>query len=168
MSTPRAWGKGRCFERRSTRPGIPSRWYCAYCVRRDGRSVEVREVAGTREDAERLLARRLRELANARDGVRRFAGPAVERVTVNELLDDVLDDYEVRRLRSRRTAKSHMVRLRAAFGKMRAVDVTAGVVQRYILARRDDGALPATVDREGELLRRAYSLGVRTGRVAYA
>lgn len=164
----RQWGKGRIFERRSTRPAEASRWYVAYCAPKDGHSVEVREVAGdSREDAERLLAKRMREVENHRDGLRKFEGPRVECVTVDALLDDVEKDYDVRKLRSLRTAKVHMARLREVLGSRRAASVTSAVVQRYILARRKDGAAPATVDRETELLRRAFNLGKRTGRVAF-
>src|ERR1017187_3407973 len=149
----RQWGKGRIFERRSTRPEEASRWYVAYCAPKDGRSVEVREVAGySPEEAERLLAKRLREVANHREGLRRFEGPKVERVTVDALLDDVEEDYDLRKLRSLRTAKVHMARLREALGGRRAASVTSAVVGRYIIARRKDGAASATVDRETELL----------------
>lgn len=41
------------------------------------------------------------------------------------------------------------------------------MVRRYILARRKDGAAPATIDRETEILRRAFNLAARNGRVAF-
>ena len=164
----RQWGKGRIFERPSTRPGTGSRWYVAYYAPKDGRSEEVKEIAGdSREDAERLLAKRLREVANHRDGLRKFEGPKVERVTVDALLDDVEEDYNLRELRSLRTAKVHMVRLREVLGGRRAASVTPAVVTRYILTRRSAGAAPATIDRETELLRKAFNLGAKAGRVAF-
>jgi integrase len=164
----RQWGKGRIFERPSTRPDEGSRWYIAYCAPKDGRTAEIREVAGdSREDAEKLLVKRMREVANHRDGLRKFEGPKVERVTVDALLDDVEEDYDLQGLRSLRTAKCHMARLREALGGRRAASVTTAVVQRYILGRRSEGAAPATVDRETELLRKAFNLGARAGRVAF-
>jgi integrase len=162
----RSYAKGRVFSRTF---GTGIRWCVAYCAPKDGRSAEVREVAGsTREDAERLLTRRMREVANARDGLRRFEGPQAERLTLNDLLKDVERDYEVRQLRSLRTAKVHMKRLRAALGGRRAVSVTSAVVQRYVLARRKEGAAPATIDRETELLRRAFAHAKETGRLSFA
>jgi integrase len=99
--------------------------------------------------------------------VRRFAGPKVERLTVDALLDDVNLDYNLRNLRSYRTAKSHMARLREQLGSHRASTVTASVVRRYILTRRKDGAAAATIDRETEILRRAFNLAARNGRVSF-
>jgi integrase len=161
----RSYGEGRIYSRLSKR-GV--RWGCAYYAPVEGRSVEFREVVGAnREDAERRLEKRLREVANHRDGLRRFEGPKVERVTVATLLEDVEKDYELRQLRSLRTAKIHLARLNRTLGGRRAASVTAPVVQRYILARRSDGAAPATIDRETELLRRAFKLGAQNGRVAF-
>ena len=165
-ATTRPYAKGRVFSR-TFLSGV--RWSIAYCAPKDGRSVEVREVAGsTREDAERLLAKRMREVANARDGLRRFEGPQAERLTLNDLLKDVERDYEVRQLRSLRTAKVHMQHLRDVLGGRRAVSVTSAVVQRYVLARRKEGAASATIDRETELLRRAFAHAKETGRLSFA
>ena len=162
----RPYGKGRIFSRTFKSGGV--RWCVAYYAPQDGRSVEVREVAGsTREDAELLLAKRMRQVANHRDGFRKFEGPKVERVTVDALLDDVEEDYDLRELRSLRTAKVHMEHLREALGGRRAASVTSKVVARYVLGRRKDGAASATIDRETELLRAAFNLGARTGRVAF-
>lgn len=163
MSRP--YGKGRVFPR-TYASGV--RWNVAYYAPQDGKSGEVREVAGdSREDAERLLAKRLREVANHRDGRWKFEGPKIERVTVDALLNDVEEDYNLRQFRSIRTAKVHMARLREALGGRRAVSVTSAVVTRYILTRRSDGAAPATIDRETELLRRAFNLGAKSGRAAF-
>src|SRR4051812_18251502 len=51
-----------------------------------------RESTGTKiyADAERLLKRRLGEVATGR-----FAGLAVERIAVNELFDDLMEDYRL-------------------------------------------------------------------------
>src|ERR1043165_1733193 len=76
-------GMGRLFQR-------GAKWWIAYYIKKDGRSVEVRESAGTTEtDARRALKRRQDELSAHRIGARRFQGPQQERITVRQLLDDL-------------------------------------------------------------------------------
>src|SRR5438094_46669 len=70
----RSHGQGRIFQRKQ-------RYWIAYYVKKDGRSVEVRESAGlTEQDARKLLKRRQDELAAHRLGVRPFRGPQQERI----------------------------------------------------------------------------------------
>jgi hypothetical protein len=85
-------GHGRIFQR-------GQRYWIAYYRRKDGKSIEVRESAGTTEQqARKLLKQRQDELAAARLGIRRFQGPQQERVTVTQLLDELERDYALRGL----------------------------------------------------------------------
>src|ERR1044071_7375846 len=75
-TTPRARqrGMGRLFQR-------GGKWWIAYYIKKEGRSVEVRESAGSTEaDARRALKRRQDELSASRLGARPFQGPRQERV----------------------------------------------------------------------------------------
>jgi integrase len=145
-----------------------SRWYVAYYAPRDGRAVEHREPApqNTEASALALLERRLRQIANHREGVTAFSGGRAERVLFSSLLADLETDYETKGRHSLQTMKYHVAPLRAYF-RGRAASVTPALVQRYIRARQKEGLKPATIDRELELLRRAFALGIENRRIVY-
>jgi integrase len=54
--------------------------------------------------------------------------------------------------------RSHLKPLRKAFGHLRALDVTAARIDRYVKHRLADGKKPATVNRETQLLGQAFKL----------
>jgi integrase len=153
----------------------------------DGSWGRIRESVKTTDfdKAKRLLDRRRRAVANHRDGIRRFQGPAQERVTVGEILDNLERHYETRKLKSLRSVKARRAHIRRAFGFRRAAQVTRTVIDNYIAARRaekiknkkgkvlknkdgeDRYTAEATIDRETELIHRALTLGQEDGLVAY-
>src|SRR5713226_814145 len=158
-------GEGRVFQR-------GKRWWIAYWgFRPNGDTGEVRESAGADADGAReLLKRRLREDANHRDGIKRFQGPNQERITVNELLDSLVADYRQRQIKSFRQAVGedgeggHLKPIRAAFGFSRALTVTPDRIRRYIADRKEEGLSNAKINRETELLGRAFKLAHEEGR----
>lgn len=155
----RQYGKGRVFRQ----PKSP-RYYIAYM----GPTEEVREVAGdTEQEARQLLEKRLREVANHREGLKKFTAPVQRRITVNELLDDVVKDHEIKGRKSVRTTKYHMNPVRLHLGSTRAASVTAKTIERYISARQAEGVANTTIDRELEFIRRAFRLGVSSGLVGF-
>ena len=158
-------GKGRVFQR-------GRRWWIAYWgFRPNGDTGEVQESAGeTEEEARDLLSRRLREVANHRDGIRRFRGPHQERMTVADLLDSLIADYRQRQIKSLRQAvgtdgkRGHLLPTRAHFGAMRALVVNTDRVRHYIEQRRKVGLSNAKINRETELLGRAFKLAIEDGK----
>lgn len=110
-------------------------------------------IHGRKRDAEAYLAEALRR--------RDLAGTeAASRYTlVNELLDDLITDYRTKGQDWRWAERKVRLYLRPAFGNLRASRLTSELLQRYIAARREAGAAPATVNRELSLLRRAFNLG---------
>lgn len=146
-------GDGRVFQR-------GNRWWIAYYVREAGHSVEKREPGGrTVKEARRKLRHRLKEIGAQYLGVYIFNGPKAERVTIDELLNDLEAHYKIEG-REQVRALSHMRHLRAFFGSERAVCVTATTVQRYIVERQEGKAANGTINRELHILRRAFSLAV--------
>jgi integrase len=131
-------------------------WWIRY---RDPSGREIRESAKTNDggQAQKLRAARLRDVANHREGIRRFQGPASERLTVGALLDNLERDHETRRLKSLRQTKVHLRLLRTAFGTLRAIRITTRTIEDYIGARRAEKMADATIDRETELLRRSFT-----------
>lgn len=160
--TAAAWGDGRIYRR-------GSRYWIAYYAPKGRRSVQVRESAGTSESAaQRLLARRLREVEAHREGVRPFLGPAAARATVADLVEEFIADGELRRIASIRPTTSHARALLGLLGDHRATSLSGADVRRYVEVRRKDGRADATIDRELEILRAAYRLAQRDGRIAWA
>ncbi|HVO13319.1 MAG TPA: site-specific integrase [Vicinamibacteria bacterium] len=86
---------------------------------------------------------------------------AAARLTVADLLDAIELRAETKGLRSFKKIKCHAKPLRRAFGLQHAVDLSSVAVARYTAQRRKDGRAPATVNRELEVLVRAYRQAVR-------
>ena len=136
-------------------------WWITYCgPRPDGSWGQIRESSGSSdpEAAVKLRDERVREARNDRDGIRKFVGPAQRQVTVGTLLDKVVSYYETERLKSLRQMKVHLEHVREFFGFRRATAVSRKTIDAYIAKRREEEAAEATIDRELEILRRAYSL----------
>jgi len=97
----------------------------------------------------------------------RFIGPSEERLTFDELVQDLVNDYQVNGRRSLNSAVSNHVRhLRGLFGFHRAVDITPDRVKAYQVHRLDEKASRATVNREVACLRRMLSLAVESGKLS--
>jgi integrase len=135
-------------------------YWIAYCCRLDGKVREVRESADTEREAEawECLADRVRQ---ARTPEVDF-DPRAERLTFDDLAEGLLRDYRVNRRRSLEHADRAVRRLRDTFGGMRAVDIDTDRIQAYTDARLENGAAPASVNRELAALKRMYSLAVQT------
>ncbi len=109
------------------------------------------------EDAERLLRKRLGEIATGA-----YRGTGVERTTLNDLFDLVVADYQETGTRSLDDVLSRLkLHLRPRLGKLRAVDFGSADIRQYKAARKAQSAEPATINRELSILKRAFSLGSR-------
>jgi len=163
-------GDGRIFQRGSS-------WWIAYCHR----GKEIRESVDryfrergdkskqiTYKHAEKLLKLRRGEVGADSLGAKAFIGPQQERVLVYELLDALQTDLTLRQARSLPALKSHLKRIRAAFGDRRAIGISAESVDRYIETRLSEGAANSTVNRETGLLAQAFKLGVERQRIGAA
>jgi integrase len=145
-------GNGRIFPRKGT-----TNLWCAYYLR--GR--EIRESTGMtdRKKAERFLERRLKEVGADQIGAKPFGGPQQDRLEINQLLDALKADYE---LRGKLTPQfgSHLARIRGYFGAVRATALSSEAVDKYIREQLEAGFKPATVNRGTQLLRQAYALAI--------
>jgi integrase len=118
--------------------------------------------------AQKFLNNRLQAVANGN-----FLGPRVERITVDELFDDLLQDYRTHgqfALWPERCWNAHLVdyfggeTLKAdkkaeKYSGMKAARVGTAQIAGYVEKRTAEGAAKSTVNRELALLRRAFSLG---------
>lgn len=156
-------GDGRVFQRG------PRWWISYYALDRDtGKRKEIRESGGaTEKEAGKLLQQRRDEVATAKSVGRPFLGPVAERVTVNELLKALENYYVTKGKKSLPQLKSRIKRIREKFGTYRAIAVTPIRVDAYIVERQSEEARPATINREIEVLQRAFTLAVEKQRLAY-
>jgi integrase len=156
-------GSGRIFQRGSYL------WISYYAHGKEQREVAKRVRTGekieattekNRHEAERFLKHRLGEIAAEQHGGRAFVGPQQERVTVNQLLDGLEQDY---RLRDKWTVKvSSVVKpLRERFGTWRAVELTSDAVGKYVANLREEGKCNSTVNHRTQLLRQAFKVAIR-------
>ena len=120
-----------------------------------------------RHEAERFKRQRLGELAAEKHGGRPFIGPQQQRVTVNELLDSLERDYQLRDKWNIKVA-SHMKPLRDYWGTWRAVEVTSDAVAKYIENLRGETYCNSTVNHRTQLLRQAFKIAMRNKVVSVA
>lgn len=142
------------------------RWYCGYyhagreyrepAMVPDPQAAQGRRPAATQEEARRVLRKTLRGLDRGE-----LVTPEKRRLTVGELLDALVTWMRNQGRRSVEKMVSHIKPVHAFFGQHRAVAVTSVMVEKYKAERRRAGKAPATVNRELEALRRAYSWGAK-------
>src|SRR5262245_34265178 len=143
-----ARGQGTLYRQHNSRfwwyrIGFQGRILCA--------STKTTDVRAARE----VLKQKYRELEAAKGGFVYMPGPEVKRVTVGQLLDELLADYELHGRRSIQGVRSHVKRVREDLGEIRAVDLKPKDLTGYQIARRNTHTTGGAVDRELELRRRA-------------
>jgi integrase len=131
-------------------------WYSVLCVR--GKQHEISTGTPDLKLAKRVHRQKLDELAADRQGLKQFTTPQHRQLQFGSLLDDLVSDYRVRRVKSLGSALSHLKPLRHHFGDWRALEITFRAIEAYITTRREDVKSNATINRELELLRRALRL----------
>jgi len=80
------------------------------------------------------------------------------RATVNDILDDLITHFRVRRPGQVPKSRSHLKSVRLAMGHLRADQLTTADVERYQAERKAADRAPATINRSCELLRQAFRL----------
>jgi hypothetical protein len=119
------------------------------------RGVRYREstASARRQDASRLLKQRITEIHSGT-----FVSPTEQRLTVDDLLDALHQDYELGEGKSLPQFLAHMRPVREVLGRIRAADLNETRIDRYIKERLDAGGKPSTVNRETQLPRQAFRL----------
>ena len=147
-------GMGRIFHMK----GSKNLWIAYNC-----RGKEYRESCGSPElkEAKKLLKQRLRETGADVLALKAFVGPKQERLTVGQLLDALEADFRLREIKSLKQTKWHLNIVRAAFGHLRAVELTTEMVTKYIEERLAEEQAPATINKRMGLLGAAFRLAIR-------
>jgi len=144
-------GMGRVFQRGSIQ------W-----ISYNHRGKEHRESSGSTNEAQarKLLKKRLTEINSGK-----FI-PNEDRLTFEEMVRDLENDYEVNARRSLSTVQYYIPHLRGFFGFDRGIDVSPDKVKAYQVHRLGEGASRATVNREVAILGRMLSLAVEAGKLS--
>lgn len=134
-------------------------WIAYYTL--DGK--QVCESAKTKDKAE---ARNTLKAKQGQIAEGRYIGPAAERVTIDDLADTILVDYQTNGKKTVIDLKIRLFKhLVPFFAGRKAHTVTTADVQAYIVHRQQEAAENGTINRELAALKRAYNLAYQAGRI---
>ena len=142
----RARGNGGVFRVKGSRY-----WWISYQYKGD----TIRKSSGklTKTEAAENLKRILLQIAG------RNYDPRSEKVTVDELYDDLLKDYRLKNQAVEWAEQAWNLHLKDSFSGMKAANLGTNQIADYVEKRLGEKAARSTVNRELALLRRAFSIG---------
>lgn len=145
-------GDGRIFKRGNV-----------FWIQYNQRGKMFRESAKTKDEntAIRFLRKRLSEIS-----VGVFKGPKVEKTTFEEMAKDIVNDYKVNGRQSADKIDLRLSHLREVFGLARMIDISTDRIKAYIVRRQEEEAANATINRELACLKRMFTLGLQSGKLA--
>jgi integrase len=135
-------------------------WWVQYFVK--GTRFRESSNSRSRAEAETFLQQRLEAAAQ---GIP--VGPKSGKATFEDLAKILLDDYRANGRRSVERVEDAVGHLRRFFETTHASQISADLIARYIGSRQEEGAAPATINRELGALRRAFRLAQSVGKVAF-
>jgi integrase len=144
-------GDGRLYQRKKS-----PYWWIKYYLRGECFEESTKETDLKR--AQKYLRRRLQEMGADHLGLRKFVGPAGDRVSMNEVLDKLEHDYR-RREKLSPPVVSRLKFLRAEFGTQMALTVTDEEIELFIDRMMTAGKSNATINRYTQILGQSFKLG---------
>jgi integrase len=96
----------------------------------------------------------------------KVVGPVEERVTFEELSEDLLRDYQVNKRKAAKIIQYPIKHLKNSFTLYKARDLTTDRINGHIARRQQEGAKNATINRELAALKRMFSLAVQAGKLS--
>ena len=84
-----------------------------------------------------------------------------DRTTFEDLAQLLIQDYQINGRKTLDRAYQLVDRLKEAFAKFRAQDITSAHLSRYIAKRQQKGVAPATINRELGALKRMFNLSIK-------
>ena len=134
-------------------------WWISYWVR--GKPHAESSGSTNEADAIRKLKQRIAEAGRGRP-----IGNKIDKTTLGDLLDMLVNSYKInrQRLSAIRAPVAHLIN---HFGRdALAIDISTDRILKFISGRQDTGASNATVNRSLSALRRAYALGEKAKKVS--
>src|SRR5262245_43560717 len=122
---------------------------------------ELRESSHSTEEkaAIQLLKKRVQDLGRGVIGTRE------DRVTFEQLAEDLKNEYKVNARRSLRSVELSIRHLSTFFAGDRAVHITTDRIRAYIAERQEEEAANASINRELSALKLAFSLAQQAGKL---
>ncbi|MGA2264427.1 MAG: site-specific integrase [Acidobacteriota bacterium] len=117
-------GDGLIYQRPGTRF-----WWCAYMLHGEQQRESTHEAEENK--AKKYLRDRLKQVHADEIGARKFVGPIAEKVSVNQLLDDLEANYRIRD-KFRPQVESRFKIIRASIGKLPAKSLTETEIDKWI------------------------------------
>jgi integrase len=145
-------GLGRIFKRGSV-------YWIAYYHR--GKEYRESSESESESQARKLLKKRLGEMGSGK-----LVGPIEEKVTFEEMAEDLLRDYEVNKRKAVKIVEYPIKHLRKSFALDKALDITTDRINAHIVCRQEEGAKNATINRELAALKRMFSLAIQAGKLS--
>jgi hypothetical protein len=148
------------IDKRTGQRKTASTWWVQYFIK----SIRFRESSNSRSrrEAESFLQRRLEAAAQGKP-----VGPNAGTVTFEDLAKILLDDYRANGRRSAERVEDALRHLHRFFAATHTSQISDDLVARYVGSRQEEGAAPATINRELGALRRAFRLAQSAGKVAF-
>jgi integrase len=94
-----------------------------------------------------------------------FQTPAHTRLTVGKLLDDLVADYELRRVKNLQGLLSYVKSVREYLGETRAISIKPQLLTEFVKARRAENYSDGTINNMLTVLASALKLGYERGLV---
>ena len=134
-------------------------WWIQYY--RNGLAQRESSVSKKESDARRLLKRREGDVAR---GVP--ITPKVGRIKFEKLAADVVNDYKINGKRSLRDLEARLrLHVLPYFGHQRAANIGTVQIRKYIVKRQDEGAANGGFNRDLAAIKRAFNLGIQSGKL---
>jgi integrase len=146
-------GLGRIFKRGSV-------YWIGYYHR--GKEYRESSESESENQARKLLKKRLGEMGSGK-----LIGPVEERVTFEEMTEDLLRNYQVNKRKAVKIIEYPIKHLRKSFALDKALDLTTDRINVHIARRQEEGAKNATINRELAALKRMFSLAVQAGKLSF-
>jgi integrase len=167
-TTQRERGRGRIYKQAGS--GF---WWMGFYS--NGKQVRMSTRESDEKKALQALKRKLRERDRELAGGRKMVTPAQERVTVQQLLDALKVDFNLRGKDCTRLP-SNLKPLEEHFGDYRATQLTSADIDKWVEQALQHGrrktsskpAKPASINRSLQLLSQAYRLAIATGQLTTA
>ena len=148
------------IDKRTGERKIVSTWWVQYFVR--GTRFRESSNSRSRPGAEAFLQQRLEAAAQGNP-----VGPKAGKTTFEDLAKILLDDYRDNGRRSAERVEDALGHLHRFFAATHASQISADLIARYVCSRQQEGAAPATINRELGALRRSFRLAQSAGKVAF-
>jgi hypothetical protein len=133
-------------------------WWIKYYL--NGQPIRENSQCKLEADAKKILRQRIGQIA-----VGRFVGLQAERVTVNELAEDIRADYTVNARASTEDLEYRLNHLLPCFGHLKAQELGTDLIKQYIAQRQQEKAANATINREMAALKRMFKLGIQAEKI---